>query len=128
MRSNILIGVVMSLALAGALMTGSGFAGLVGKGDPTGDINEKVNKKAENSTLKDGDLSGEDAPSDDDSIISLVIDGAQEIANIIGMVTLLPLTLINMGFPSWFAIPVGAPITIIASIGLVQFVTGRVLR
>jgi hypothetical protein len=128
MRTNFLLAMVMSLALAGALITGSGFAALVGQGDPTGGISENVNKTAKNTTLDDGKLSGENAPSDDDSIISLIIDGGKEIGDIVGMVTLLPLTLMNMGFPAWFAIPVGAPVTIIASIGVIQFVTGRVLR
>jgi uncharacterized protein (DUF983 family) len=44
------------------------------------------------------------------------------------MVVLLPMTLVDLGFPVWFAVPVGAPATIVASIGVIQFVTGRVLR
>jgi hypothetical protein len=128
MRTNVIFAMLLSFGVAGALITGSGFAALIGQGDPVGTVDDRVSEQANESTLENGSVSGEKAPGDDASIISLVISGGQRIAEVIGMVVLLPMTLINLGFPPWFAVPVGAPATIIASIGVVQFVTGRVLR
>jgi hypothetical protein len=118
----------LSIGVAGALISGSGFSALVGQGNPVGDATSAVDKQAGQSNLENGSISGEKAPGDDASIISLVISGGKRVAEVVGMVALLPMTLIDLGFPAWFAIPVGAPATIIASIGVIQFVTGRVLR
>lgn len=128
MRSNVIFGILLSLGVAGAMIAGSGFGGIMGTGNPVSDATDEVESQASNSTLDNGSISGEKAPGDDASIISLVITGGQRIAEVIGMVVLLPMTLVDLGFPVWFAVPVGAPATIVASIGVIQFVTGRVLR
>jgi hypothetical protein len=42
----------------------------------------------------------------------------------VAAVGLLPVTLLRLGFPAYFAIPVGGVAQVIAFIGLIQFVRG----
>ena len=61
------------------------------------------------------------------TIVGVAISGGKLVATIVGAVALLPLTVVRLGVPNSFAVPVGAFAGGIATIGLFQFVTGREL-
>jgi len=130
MRTNVVIAALISFAIAGLLITGSGAGQHTGITDPVGGLDDEVQSQAEESAVGDNGsgVSGTRGGGEDSSIISLVINGAKQIASIVGMVALLPLTLEQIGFPTWFAVPIGTAATLIVSVGLIQFITGRVLR
>lgn len=128
MRGNVILGVMFSLAIAGSLIIGSGFAALYGLGDPVGPVDDRVEEQSEQSSLKNGSIAGENAPSQDSSIVSAIVDGAKRIMDIVSLALVLPYGLMQLGFPAWFALPVGTIAFIIGGIQVTQFITGRVLR
>lgn len=131
MRTNFIIMSVMALAIAGLFMSASGFNAVAGVGqNPTGGIGDEFSDKAGESDAigENESFSGTRAGGESSSIVGLVLGGARKIATMLSMVVLLPRTLANIGFPAWFAGPVGTIGSLLASVGLIQFVTGRDLR
>lgn len=120
---------ILCIGLGGALMAGSGFNALIGAdGSQAGQIQDEVNSVANNSSVGDERLEGSTQGTDDSSIVGIVLSSAGEVARFLALTVGAPITLSNLNFPMWFAIPVGSIISIITSIGLIQFVTGRILR
>jgi len=127
MRTTFPIMVVLALGIAIALFTGSGFNALIQGDTPAAQqISERVNSTANDTSAGRGELAGSRSGADDSSIVGLAISGGRNIAKITGMVALLPVTLHNLGFPQWFASPIGWSLTILISIGVMQFITGRI--
>ena len=71
-----------------------------------------------------GGLSADVAGDNEPTLVGVAISGGQFAASLVGAVALLPVTLMRLGFPSYFAVPVGGVAQIIAFIGLIQFVRG----
>jgi hypothetical protein len=124
-------GVFLVLAIgASALMFGLSGYGAQYSDDPSqglGPIGEDVNKSAENSSVRGGGVEGA-ASGSDEPLISFILNGASVILETAKLVVALPLALINLGFPAWFAIPVGSIVSIVTSIGIIQFITGRIYK
>jgi|APHM01.1.fsa_nt_gi hypothetical protein len=132
MRTTPVIGVVLSLGVAFALLAGSGIGPAV-FGESPGDAESA-------STLEDigeeSDVSGEDgggvnadvAGDNEPTLVGFALSGGQFIVQTVGAVALLPITLTRLGLPNYFAVPVGAMAQIIATIGLFQFLrTGELI-
>jgi len=128
MRTLFFAVAILCIGLSGALLTGSGFNALIDAGGSTAGIQQQVDTAANNSSVGSEGLEGSTQGTDDSSIVGIVLSSAGEIARFIGLAVVAPMALISLGFPAWFAIPVGGVVSLIASIGLIQFVTGRVLR
>lgn len=121
--------VLFAIGLAGAFFAGSGFNGLVQGDGGTQQVSDVVNNSADGSVVGDSEsLTGSRETTGDGSIVGLVIGGGRVIGSVIGKIVLLPFTLMQLGFPAWFALPVGAFSELVVSVGLIQFITGRVLR
>lgn len=125
MRTQFLVVIVIALAVASMMLSMSGLNAVFGQ-SKNADLESDLNSTANDTAAGEGDFSA-DARSEG-SIVGFVISGAQSLGNALSMIVGLPYTLMGMGFPKYFAWPVGMAGYIIASIGFVQFITGRVLR
>jgi len=122
--------VVMSLGLAGMMLGASGFEAAWGAPAPKTDAaQEEIEKANESAGVKgtEGPVSGP-VSSSDSSIVGLITDGLRGLVNIAGAVIVLPRTLVNLGFPGWFAWPIGTFASALAGIGIIQFATNRVWK
>jgi len=114
---------------AAAMMFGLSGYGAFYANDPSdglGPMETGLNQTADNESVQagvDGQITGQDP-----SLVSVIVNGASSIANIIAFVIFLPVALENLGFPFWFSVPVGLIAQLGGFIALAQFTTGRILR
>jgi len=125
MQTKGVLGLVLAFGLAFALLSGSGIGAAVfgespGDAETTRTIEEVSNQSSVDESDEGGlqsDVTGDNEP----TLVGLAISGGKFLAGLVGAVALLPLTLIELGFPAYFALPVGGIAQIIAFVGLVQF-------
>jgi len=132
MQSKHVLGVVLAFGMAFALLSGSGIgASIFGEtpgdektaktlDDIAGDAD--VDKDEDETPGLRGDVSGDNEP----TVVGLAISAGKFGTQLVAAVGLLPLTLMRLGFPHYFAVPVVGVAQIVAFIGLAQFITGRV--
>jgi len=126
MRTKFAFAIALSLGLMLAMFAGSGFNALVQGDQADADqLSDKVNASANESSAGQGEFSGDRSGNDDSSIIGLVVSGARSLGQIVGIVAFLPKTLVALGFPRWFTVPIGWGLTLLLAIGVIQFATGR---
>jgi len=130
MRTTLPLAIMLSLAVMFAFFAGSGFNGIVrGDAQGGGQAADELEQQADNSSVaEDEAVSGSRAASDEGSLVGVIIGAGQSVMRIMGMIALLPLTLRNLGFPAWFSAPVGSLVYVVAGVGILQFITGRVLE
>lgn len=130
MRSNFAVALVIAFALTGMMFGMSGFTDAIGHSEDTTTLEDAVNASADQGAVDDegSGLSGDPRIPNDGTLIGFIVQGASQLLNVMMMVLLLPNTMTKLGFPFWFAMPVGVGLQIVASIGFVQFAVGRVLR
>jgi len=131
MNTKSVTGVVLAFGLAFALLAGSGvgadvFGASPGDAESTRTL-EEIGEEASVDTEEGGGISADVAGDNEPTVVGVTISGGEFVAELVGAVALLPLTLIRLGFPNYFAVPVGSAAQGIATIGLYQFVTGREL-
>ncbi|MCQ4334599.1 hypothetical protein KM295_14160 [Natronomonas sp. F2-12] len=125
MQTKGVLGLVLAFGLAFALLSGSGIGAAVfgespGDAETTRTIDEVANQSSVDESDEGGlqsDVTGDNEP----TLVGLAISGGKFLVGLVGAVALLPLTLMNLGFPAYFALPVGGIAQIIAFVGLVQF-------
>jgi len=125
MQTKGVLGLVLAFGLAFALLSGSGIGAAV-FGESPGDAEttrtiEEVSNQSSVDNEDDGGLGADVTGDNEPTLVGLAISGGKFLAGLVGAVALLPLTLIELGFPAYFALPVGGIAQIIAFIGLVQF-------
>ena len=128
MRSKTILGVVLAFGVTFSLLAGSGIgAAIFGESPGDAETSKTVDDIADDSSV-DGDdgsgLSADVAGDNEPTLVGVAISGGKFAAQLVAAVALLPVTMIRLGFPSYFAVPVGGVAQIIAFIGLVQFVRG----
>lgn len=131
MRTLFAVFVMVSIGLAAFMMSASGFNALIGaEGGSAVDVGEGIQDTANNSTINgsDGKLEGSSVGSSDTTIIGMIFSGVGEVLRFAKIIVAMPMVLKDMGFPLWFSVPVGGTASIVASIGILQFVTGRIWR
>ncbi len=117
--------VVLAIGVAGAMLGMSGFTAVWGADTPSVDrASDKMNESAEAVSPNNGPVEGP-VSSGDSSIVGLIANGLGSLVDIAGAVVLLPITLMNLGFPAWFAVPIGSIGEIIVGIGIFEFATNR---
>lgn len=131
MNSKNIIGVVLAFGLFFALLAGSGVGATIFGASP-GDAEssrtlDEIGEQASVDSEDGGGIAADVAGDNEPTVIGVTISGGEFVAELVGAVALLPLTLIRLGFPNYFAVPVGSAAQGIATIGLYQFVTGREL-
>lgn len=125
MRASFAVALALSLAMAGLFMTGSGFNAAVGADDRAPTISDQLEEKAESG---DTSFSSSARSEDDGSIAGFIISGTQDVVGLIWMVVAMPATLRELGFPEWFAYPLGLGFYVITALGVAQFASGRIFR
>lgn len=129
MRTKTVLGVVLAFGVSFALLSGSGIGAAV-FGESPGDAQSSrtledistdasVDPDSEGSGLS-ADVGGDNEP----TLVGVAISGGRFAASLVAAVGLVPVTLMRLGFPAYFAIPVGGVAQVIAFIGLIQFVRG----
>jgi hypothetical protein len=119
------VAIALSMAMAGLFMAGSGFNAAVGVDGPGVAISDSLEEKANTS---DTSFSSSARSEDDGSIAGFIISGASTVISLVWMVVAIPTTLRNLGFPSWFAYPIGLGVYVLVTIGIAQFASGRLFR
>jgi hypothetical protein len=122
MRTAPVIGVVLSLGVAFALLAGSGIGPAVfgespGDAESASTLEEIGDEAAVDEEGVSADVAGDNEP----TLVGFALSGGQFVVQTVGAVALLPITLTRLGFPSYFAVPAGAMAQIVAVIGLFQF-------
>jgi len=135
MRTIYPVLVVLALGVSGAMIGGSGFADVWGAPTPETDVaqeqveknSEKLNPNEKNDKPNQDDKAVVEGPvsSDDSSIVGIVVDSLDSIVDLAAATAVLPVTLQNLGFPMWFAGPIGSVVYIFSGIGVIQFATNR---
>ena len=130
MRTKSVVGVVLCFGLAFALLGGSEIGMLIfgeqAGSEPTAETLGDIANESSVDEESDGDGLSADVTGDNEpTLVGLSISAGQFAAQLVASVALLPLTLARLGFPTYFAYPVGGIAQIIAFIGLAQFVIGR---
>jgi hypothetical protein len=108
------------------MFSGSGFNAIVDGSQEPGELGENINEEANQSAVQASDSVGvQNTGEDDGSIAGLIISGGTGIVQTISLVATAPVTLQRLGFPAWFALPVGSLIYIVVGVGIFQVVSGR---
>lgn len=119
---------VLAIAIGGLMWQLAGFADLFAAESPGEGLDSPANasQQADDSVIDDN-FSGNAQPSSGD-LVGLIVSGITNIFKMAMMVVFLPGELAELGLPDWAAQPVGTLATILISVGLVQFASGRVFR
>jgi hypothetical protein len=130
MDSKSVLGVVLAFGVAFSLLAGSGIGAAVfgqdpGSAESAQTLDDISNESSVDPESEQGGLASDVAGDNEPTIVGVAISGGRFAAELVASVTLLPVTLIRLGFPVYFAVPVGGVAQIIAFIGLIQFVRGN---
>jgi hypothetical protein len=126
MRAMFAVAIALSMAMGGIFMYGSGFSAAVGQDDRAPTISDTLEERASANDSVSFESSARSQ--DDGSIAGFIISGTSELVRIVSMVALLPVTLRDLGFPQWFAYPIGLGFYILVTMGIAQFAGGRIFR
>ena len=128
MQTKLVIGVVLSFGVAFAMLSGSGVGALFGENPEDHETTRAIDAIAEDANVdedaEDSGLSAEVAGDSEPTLVGVAISGGQFAVQLVAAVALLPVTLMQFGFPAYAAVPLGGVAQIIALIGLVQFIRG----
>lgn len=118
--------IVLAIAVSGAMIGMSGFADAWGVQEPdTAGPQEHLDEQSSDMNPNNGPVSGPVSSGESD-VVGLIADGLNSLVDLAAAVALLPVTLNNLGFPWWFAAPIGSLAYIITGIGLIEFASNRV--
>lgn len=125
MRTTAPVMIVLALAVSGMMLGMSGFEQAWGAPAPdTSAAQDELNGSSGDLDPSGEPISGP-VSSADSSTVGLIASGLGTLTDVAGAVVLLPLTLMNLGFPAYFAVPLGGLAQLIAGIGLVEFAVNR---
>jgi hypothetical protein len=127
MRTTFPLAVVLVMGVMSLMFAGSGFNAAVGM-DRAGGVGSDVAGTADDQGIFGGSNDLVSAKAGDNGLFGLVIGGGQLLIGFVTLGGLLPDTLTALGFPDWFARPVGDMTEILLTLGVVQWITGRFYR
>jgi len=132
MRTTRVLGVVLCFGLAFSLLAGAGFGAPFGQDPGSAETARTLEELQEESSVdadaERGGLSADVAGDNEPTTIGVAISVGQFLVDWVAAVALLPVALIRLGFPAYFAVPVGGIAQVIAFIGLAQFIrTGELI-
>lgn len=119
MRVTVPMLIVISCAVAGAILEGSGFNAAVGIGKATG-LQDDAAQLDDNASEFRADRAG----GTDGSYLGLTSDSTRAFVGLLKWSLMLPVALQNIGFPGWFVVPLGWPIQFINYVGIWQIIRG----
>lgn len=130
MRTKYPLLVMVCVAVAGLMFQFSGVAGEFAGASPSDDLEsmDKFNDSVSQHNPNEG-LEGDASNAGDGDIIGLILSGAGDGFNILGIVMFLPNECTRLvPWMWWFCQPVGLAGQLVAFIGGVQWAIGRYLR
>lgn len=120
---------VLALGVATVIWGMSGAGALYGTQDPVSGAQsgDALHNASDNSSVSgEGNFSGAaSGETGDEGIVGIVISGIGFVVGFVKMVGLLPFELMNLGFPPYFAVPIGLLAQALVGVGIVQFATNR---
>lgn len=123
MKGTYPVMLVLALGIASMMWGMSGIGAVYGGPQDDLQTGEAVENTANESSVEGYDADA--GPNQGGNIVGLIFDGIGRIVSVAGMVVLLPLEIHNLGFPWWFAVPVGMLAQTIAGISIIEFATQR---
>lgn len=128
MRTKGVFGVILAFGVAFALLAGSGIGATIFGENPSdaksGDALDDLIEDSSFDESEGGGLDAEVGGDDEPTLVGIALSAGQFAVSMAVAVALLPITLMGLGFPMYFAVPVGGTAQILAFIGVVQFVRG----
>lgn len=129
MRTKTVLGIVLCFGLAFTMLSGSGIGAEIfgenpGEERSTSALDDAADGASVDEDDEDGGLESDVSGDDEPTLTGVAISGGFFAAELVGNVALLPVTLIGLGFPSYFAVAVGGLAQIVAFVGLIQFIRG----
>jgi hypothetical protein len=121
---------ILALGVSFSIVTATGLAGVLGADRaPDGSEAQEQLQRANDSVPIDNPDSfvGGVSQTGDANLIGLIISGFGLISDVVVGVVKLPVTLMNLGLPSYAAIPIGLFTQAITGIGLIEFASNREL-
>lgn len=128
MRTTFPLAAVLCIAVALLLFSGSGFNAIVSGSQSPGPLGDALGEQADASPVQEGNVSVSRSASDEGSIAGLILGGSQTAFQVFNLLAFLPITMQRLGFPSWFAVPIGSLVYIVVGVGIAQFVSGRIYQ
>lgn len=126
MRAAFAFAIALSLALSALFVVGSGFTAEVGIDENrASSIGEELEGRTNSS---DTSFNSSARSENEGSVAGFIISGVGDVISIIWLVVALPSTLRELGFPGWFATPIGFGFYAVVSIGIAQMAAGRYFR
>lgn len=125
MRGTPFVLIVLVLGASAGMVTASGLAGVWGSPPPqVDDASGQLNDSASDLRPSSGPVEGPVSSSESD-VVGLIVSGLGAITNMAGAVALLPLTLIQLGFPAWAGVPIGLLAQTVVGVSIIEFATNR---
>lgn len=125
MRTITPVMIVMCIGLAGAMVSGAGLADAWGTDPPqTAAAQEQLNKNSDRVDPQGTPVKGPVSSGDSD-LVGVIVNGITSLVKTAAAVAVMPVTLMNLSFPIWFAVPVGSFGTLLVGIGIVEFASNR---
>lgn len=129
MKMSPVIGMVLALSVSFTLLAGSGIGAAVFGENPgdarvantVGDIGEDASVDEDK---EGGGLSADVAGDKEPTLVGFALSSVGFLTKMVAAVALLPFTLMNLGFPGYFALPVGSLAQIITFAGLGRAASG----
>lgn len=127
MRTTFVMVVVIIMGITSLMFAGSGFNSAVGM-DRAGSVGDEVSGTAQSEGIFGAGGQFDTGEAGDDGMFGLVVGGASIVLEFFSLGGVFDDTLKALGFPDWFADPIGVVAQILLTIGFIQWVTGRYLR
>lgn len=125
MKGTFPVLVVLTIGVAAAMVTASGFAAVWGAPPPQVDkASDQVDESAGNLNPNSGPVAGPVSSSESD-VVGLITSGLGAMTDLAGAVVLFPITLMQLGMPAWAAVPLGSVAEILVGVSLIEFATNR---
>jgi len=118
---------MVAIAVAALMFSMSGYNAVMGYDGTNDQVADEFEDEA-NGSVANEDFEGDGRTDNSGTLVGFITSGVGRFGAAIKLVALLPAQLETMGFPRWFAYPVGLMVQFIAGLGFVQFATNRVFR
>lgn len=125
MRTVAPVFVVLCIGTAAMMLGMAGFGDAWGAPAPQSDLaQDQVNESAASNNPNEEAVKGP-VSSGESEVVGLIANGIGTLTSLAGAVVQLPATLMSLGFPFWFAEPIGRLAQIIAVVGIVEWGSNR---
>lgn len=123
MNTTYPVAVMLALGIVASMWALSGMGAVYSQGSPQLEGVDNIQEEANDSAAHG--IGGSASNADDGDIVGLILSALPNIVNLAGLVTMAPSWLASIGFPYWFARPIGWLFNIIVGVGVTQWAANR---